>query len=467
MKHSSLFVKLVLLFLLASLSMFILLNTVGVQNMRKTMLENKREELYTEANLLVTDYLAEYYERNLGFYELLERLEVVGKATGTRIWMVSTNGVVILDTEGTANGYCVTDVQEDFLEQTFVESFYMKGATAEPYLCTNVPILYDYKKKGFLVVSAPMTKIYEMSTVYVDFVNICYLIFLPLLLLVFARVYTFTALPLTKMTEGAKRFSRSNFKEPLELNYPQEYRELGNTIQYMGDKLRNSDDFQRKFISNVSHDFRSPLTSIKGYVEAIKDGTIPPEMQEKYLDIVIYETDRLTKLTSNLLELNTFDDTGVILHKSEFDINAMIKQIALTFEGTFKKKKLVLNLIFGQREQLVEGDPDKIQQVLYNLIDNAIKFSNVDSKIRIATEEKGTKVFVSVKDYGIGIPKDSLDKIWERFYKTDLSRGKDKKGTGLGLSIVKEIITAHEENISVVSTEGVGTEFTFTLPRVE
>ena len=106
----------------------------------------------------------------------------------------------------------------------------------------------------------------------------------------------------------------------------------------------------------------------------------------------------------------------------------------------------------------------KIQQVLYNLIDNAIKFSNPDSTITIETTEKNEKVFISVKDTGIGIPKDSLKKIWERFYKTDLSRGKDKRGTGLGLAIVKEIISAHNENINVISTEGVGTEFIFTLP---
>ena len=111
------------------------------------------------------------------------------------------------------------------------------------------------------------------------------------------------------------------------------------------------------------------------------------------------------------------------------------------------------------------ADEEKIKQVLYNLIDNAIKFSNPNSNIKVETTEKNDKVFVSVKDSGIGIPKDSLKLIWDRFYKTDISRGKDKKGTGLGLSITKEIINAHHENINVISTEGVGTEFIFTLPK--
>ena len=117
-----------------------------------------------------------------------------------------------------------------------------------------------------------------------------------------------------------------------------------------------------------------------------------------------------------------------------------------------RKKKIVLQLEFSDREQYVDADKDKIQQILYNLIDNAIKFSNTDSSIRVTTEAKGSKVFIAVKDYGIGIPRESLKRIWERFYKTDLSRGRDKKGTGLGLSIVKEIITAHNENITVVES---------------
>lgn len=153
-----------------------------------------------------------------------------------------------------------------------------------------------------------------------------------------------------------------------------------------------------------------------------------------------------------------------MLDISRFDINNTIKMVVQSFEGTCKQKKISFELILTGQTLYVSADMSKIQQVLYNLIDNAIKFSHADSAITIETTEKNEKVFVSVKDTGIGIPKDSLKKIWERFYKTDLSRGKDKKGTGLGLAIVKEIISSHNENINVISTEGVGTEFIFTLP---
>ena len=197
------------------------------------------------------------------------------------------------------------------------------------------------------------------------------------------------------------------------------------------------------------------------------DGTIPHEVQDKYLNIILFETERLNKLTQSMLELNKYGVKGSMMDISDFDINHTIKKVAQSFEGTCKDKKISFELILTGQTCIVSADMSKIQQVLYNLIDNAIKFSHPESSITIETTEKNDKVFVSVKDAGIGIPKDSINKIWERFYKTDLSRGKDKRGTGLGLAIVKEIISSHNENINVISTEGVGTEFIFTLPMAQ
>ena len=197
------------------------------------------------------------------------------------------------------------------------------------------------------------------------------------------------------------------------------------------------------------------------------DGTIPPEMHEHYLGVVLNETERLTKLTNSLLTLNNLNTKGMLLHMTDWNINDVIRKVGASFEQVCLRKEIRIRLILSGEVLYVYADMDKIQQVLYNLVDNAIKFSSSQSEIEIETTEKGGKVFVSVKDNGIGIPKEDQYQIWERFYKTDLSRGKDKKGTGLGLSIVREIIRAHGENISVVSTQGVGSKFTFTLKRSE
>ena len=195
------------------------------------------------------------------------------------------------------------------------------------------------------------------------------------------------------------------------------------------------------------------------------DGTIPPELHEKYLQVVLNETERLTKLTNGLLELNSLNNRGMVLAISDFDINSVIRQICETFDVLCREKKISIELILSGEHLFVSADMGKIQQVVANLIDNAIKFSHNNSIRKIETTEKGEKVYVSVKDTGIGIPADAQKHIFERFYKTDLSRGKDKKGTGLGLAITKEIIQAHDQNINVISTEGVGSEFIFTLAK--
>ena len=270
--------------------------------------------------------------------------------------------------------------------------------------------------------------------------------------------------PLVKITNAAKQYASGNLDVVIPVNTQDEIGYLSASLNYMSSQLKDMEDYQKKFVANVSHDFRSPLTSIKGYVEAMADGTIPPEMQGKYLNIILFETERLTDLTRDLLTLNEFDTKDLLLDKTDFDIHEVIRNTAASFEGTCTAKKISIELLQATRTLYVHADQHKIQQVLYNLLDNAIKFSNPESTITIETTPRGDKVYTSVKDYGIGIPKSSINKIWERFYKSDLSRGKDKKGTGLGLSIVKEIIQAHNENINVISTEGVGTEFIFSLP---
>lgn len=256
-----------------------------------------------------------------------------------------------------------------------------------------------------------------------------------------------------------------NYNTPIHMERDDELGFLAHTMDFMAQSLKDYDEDQRKLISNISHDFRSPLTSIKGYIEAMLDGTISFEMQEKYLNIVLRETERLAKLTSGLLTLNSMNPKQNRLCKTNFDINTVIKNTAATFEGTCTAKRISIDLLFSDWASYVYADMGKIQQVLYNLIDNAIKFSPSDSAITIETTEKYEKVFISVRDAGVGIPKENLKKIWERFYKSDQSRGKDKKGTGLGLAIVKEIIQLHDENINVVSTQGVGTEFIFSLTK--
>lgn len=300
--------------------------------------------------------------------------------------------------------------------------------------------------------------------------NFCYLFFFLILLLslipgivFFFRIYR----PLSKIVQEASQLTDDQSHPPINYHRDDELGRLTAAINCLAETVHDSGEYQRKFISNISHDFRSPLTSIKGYVEAMLDGTIPPSMQEKYLGIVVSETERLNKLTEGLLTLNTFDDRGVYLELADFDLIPVIENTVTAQEGLLSRKSLHVETSFPPGSVTVNADLVKIQQVLYNLLDNAIKFSYNDGIIQISVSIRKKLVFVSIKDFGEGIASENLPKIWDRFYKTDTSRGRDKKGTGLGLSIVREIIRAHNQNINVISTQGVGTEFVFSLNHVQ
>ena len=431
------------------------------------LVKQKAAELYKSANVISNTYAEYFYDDALSTEDVKEQLKAAGDFSSLTIWIMNTDGEVIYNSAAGSRG-SVFSVDGFAMEETS-RSFFREGdfygQFNEDMLSVLSPIMNNYNLKGYVVIHSPLARIREqrndlnliiLATVAVVFVLSTFI------LIVFTDI---VYLPLRKITKATEAYAEGDFTYPIDVDSNDEIGYLAASLTYMGDKLSHLEDDQKKFIANVSHDFRSPLTSMKGYLEAMADGTIPPEQHEKYIGIVKNETERLTKLTNNLLTLNNLNIAGMNLDIVDFDINSTIRNTAATFEGTCKKKHISFNLVLNGETLFVSADKGKIEQVLYNLIDNAIKFSKPDSSIRIETSEKNETIFVSVKDSGIGIPKDNLKLIFDRFYKTDLSRGKDKKGTGLGLSIVKEIINAHHENINVISTVDVGTEFIFTLPR--
>lgn len=471
MKHS-LYLKFILAYVIFGFLSFVAVATFSSQ-MTLNYLTNKRaEDLYREANYISSNFVRNYYSdmadsRSLS--TIYSHFQALDTYLGASIWLLNTDGTVLVNSETGYSGQSSTII-EDFDPTDMGNRYYLVGdfygMFREDTLSVAAPVTYNFKPRGYVLIHLPMS---ALTSERDALLNITYLtlLFLFAFSLLVLGVFTFTVYrPLLKITAAARQYAEGNFSYALELAGEDEIGQLAATLNYMAHELKETDEYQKKFVANISHDFRSPLTSIKGYVEAILDGTIPPELQEKYLNIVLMETERLNKLTSGLLTLNSFDTKKNRLDITEFDINAIIKDTVASFEGRCRDRHISVELLFDARQQFVEADMGKIQQVLYNLLDNAIKFSPDDSHITIETTLRHEKVFISVKDQGVGIPRDSMKKIWERFYKTDSSRGKDKKGTGLGLSIVKEIITSHGEHINAISTEGVGTEFIFTLPRV-
>ena len=466
---ANLFFKYLVCYLLIVISSLLILNTVGAGRIRNGIIEDNIKSMKAEAETITSDYMEGYYSGNMSIFDVDNGLKTIDTFAGARIMIVNAAGEVISDSRGLS--FDENKNRRQLPEWLLARDFYIGGnikeLSANSVVAVISPIDIDFVLKGYVVISMEMSGVDKDAAYSIDTLNICFLILGAVFFVALLFLYRISIVPLRAVIKGAREYAKGNFDYKLkeQRNRHDEFRDLMDTIEYMAKELSLIEEYQRKFISNISHDFRSPLTSIKGFATAMIDGTIPPELYNKYLNTICFETDRLTKLTSGLIELGKFDSHQALLDIKEFNLHSMIKQTVETFEGRCREKHISLNLIFEGDEALVMADKGKIEQVFYNLIDNAIKFSPNDAEINITTRAKGNKVIVSVKDYGIGIPKESLKKIWERFYKTDPSRGKDKKGSGLGLAIVKEIIQSHGEEIDVISTENAGTEFVFTLSK--
>ena len=468
--RKTLYLKFLLAYVIFGFFGFVAVATFVYSMTLEHLKREKADSLYREATLVANTYASDLYNNQASLDAVKTQLDVLDTYLSSTVWIINPSGRIILDSSAPVE-IDNPIIIENFDPTVTAGSYYTVGnffqTFSEETLSVFAPITSPFKVNGYVVIHTPMTTVENSAN---SLLNISYILLIIMLLLSMIILFFFTEMvyiPLRKITYATEQYAAGNMHYEFQVESEDEMGYLAASLSYMANEIAKSEDNQKKFIANVSHDFRSPLTSIKGYLEAMLDGTIPPEIHEKYIQIVLNETERLTKLTNGLLQLNNLNTKGMLLNRSDFDINQMIRNTAATFEGICQNRLIGIELVLTGEQLTVNADPDKIQQVLYNLLDNAIKFSHNDSIIKIETTEKSSKVLVSVKDNGIGIPKDSLKLIWDRFYKTDLSRGKDKKGTGLGLSIVKEIIRTHGENVNVVSTEGVGTEFIFTLSKVD
>ena len=449
---------------------FFLVTFVGSHLLEARLEKSITSDMYQTAHRIAESDLVRHNITSANMESVQTNLSLAANYPDIIIWIINSNGQIILSTRKDISPDNPIDL-DGFDPASWGSNYYQigdfYGYFHDSRLSTIAPITEHLNTRGYVAVHYLMSDLYQSRSNLLWIIQLLFVITYLMTAVLFFFYSFHIRKPLHDITKGASEFANGNLSYQIPVTSENELGYLASNLTYMADKLNRNGEYQRQFISNISHDFRSPLTSIKGYVEAMIDGTIPVEMQEKYLKIISYEADRLEKLTRGLLTLNELDIHKRMLNIQDFDINQIIKSTAASFEGTCTTRQILLELILSGKNLYAHADMEQIQQVLYNLLSNAIKFSPDHSTITIETTEKNGKIFVSVKDHGIGIPKSSLNKIWERFYKIDRSRGKDQKGTGLGLAIVKEIISAHGQHINVISTEGVGSEFIFTLEKAK
>lgn len=279
------------------------------------------------------------------------------------------------------------------------------------------------------------------------------------LILVVSRLI---ARPLKDMARAAEKLARGDFERRVSVESRDEVGLLAEAFNSMAEDLGRLEQTRREFVANVSHELRSPLTSIQGFLTGMQDGTVPEEDRERYLSIVVEETKRLNRLITELLDLSRIESGQTELHQTEFDLNERVARVLIRQESRITEKNLDIQLDFESDTCRVRADADRIEQVLINLIDNAIKYGGEGCTVRVSTRRERDMVRVAVQDNGPGIAAEDLPCVFERFYKADKAHTTGN-GTGLGLAIAKKIVEQHGQKITVKSAPGQGARFEFTL----
>ncbi len=472
MKHS-IFSRVLLWYLAVSAILITALMFIGAFVIEKYLTYSLGHQYYAESMRIASDkdFLAKSDTHQRA--EMIEQsLEFLMGYQQCIIWITDPDGHLLFpDDTPVPENYSPGEILRIRQEMVEEEKQYVIGDFYDileaTWLSVIAPVYEDSALTEYIVFHYPMARIYRYRRL---FQRVLFAILMTIMVFALIPLFIYQTKirkPLEEITEGARKYSEGILDYQIPVRGDNDLSYVARSLNYMADHLGKNNEYQLRFLANISHDFRSPLTSIKGFANAMRDGVIPPDLYPKYLGTISYEADRLEKLTHNLTVLNDLDVNRHELNMEVFDINQVILQVLQSSEELGRQGSIRLTRRFENETLMVRADEEKIQQVLYNLIDNAIKFSPSDSEVVVQTYCTKKKAFISVKDHGKGIAKDELAKIWDRFYKSDSSRGKDRKGSGLGLSIVRDIINAHNEKINVISTEGVGTEFLFTLPRAD
>ncbi|MBQ3372235.1 MAG: HAMP domain-containing histidine kinase [Oscillospiraceae bacterium] len=453
--------------LLVAVSIFLLGRNYIVEDYVSTM----RGSAYEVAHL--ASAVAE--DDSLNSWMLGMNLSSISKATGNHIFVADSSGVVVsCCDELPMCSHLGKSIPEDILSViqqngTYQGKTLLSGFYPEERILVAVPVVSETGPLGYVGVSVLQKNIYSPWKTFLTIMILASAAVFTAIL-IFAYVYSKRmAKPLDKIAEASRSFARGDFsvRVPQDSDTSYEMGALIDSFNKMADSLENAEKRRTEFISNISHELRTPMTTISGFADGILDGTIPKEEEEKYLRSIRDETRRLSRLVRSMLDASKMKSMASDpKRRTTFDLTELVLQTLLSFETRATEKNLDVDPQFPDNRLMVRADKDAITQVIYNLLDNAVKFARPGSCITVRLYIEDKKAFVSVKDEGETIPPDDLPYIFDRFHKSDRSRSLDKDGVGLGLYLVKTIINSHDEDIAVKSEDGV-TEFVFTLPLAE
>ena len=470
---SRLFTSLSLIFLAATI-----LISVSFQWIYNRYLTNQAMDSLQKDAAVISELLASCYSnRYVSAQNFYVGLKVVSDASGADAVICDVNGKLLMCADSPM-GCAHTDLQlgEYFRNRALREgSFFHTGMVKELYpqsrhmYFSTVNHPETGKPLAIVMVSSPVDKtlvaVRQISNIFL-FIALLVLIVSVVVMTIFVRRQSN---PLRDMAKVAKSFAHGNFSARVTTTgrHPQEVEDLALAFNNMAASLEKSEYHRQEFVANVSHELKTPMTSISGYVDGILDGTIPPEKSRQYLELVSQETKRLNRLVRSMLDISRLQEQGGLSEerKSRFDLSELAGQVLISFEKQINDRNIDVQVQMPEHPVFTWADRDAINQVIYNLVDNGVKFCNPGGQIGILIQEGSDKTYLTVFNDGPEIPAEELPLVFERFHKADKSRSQNRDSWGLGLYIVKTILDSHGENISVTSQNGC-TAFTFTLPLV-
>lgn len=474
----SLFLRMLFVYLLIIVVAFSIVGGIFFSTMRSIFLDMQMDQMIKDAQN-INGWVEDDFHGIITDFELYPRLSQKAMDEGTVIWLLFSSakaGRKIFDPENKGNinekseSKSIDEFFNEVLEETrqgdpFKQVSKVDNTFEDSMMSVAIQMTVDGQNIGAIVVHKEVGDYDPKISLIFRQILISLLIsvgFASILVFILSR---YIVRPIKAVSLAAAELSRGNLDWRVRPRTEDEIGELAATFNKMAEELKLQDSLRNTFIANVSHELRTPLAAIQGFIQGMLDRAIEENDRDKYLDIVLGETKRMNSLITDLLTLAKIESGQFPIELSEFDINELLRRCIIMFEQRIEEKKLKVNIQLCDEKLMVWADEDRISQVVTNLIDNAVKFSNKGGELKIWTNCAENKVYVHISDTGEGIPPDEQQYIFERFYKVDKSHSRNKPGTGIGLSIVKRIIMQHGERITLQSEEGKGTTFTFTLTR--
>ena len=460
------------------LLMLVALLTIGTAFQaltRQYLTENAMDELKNDGTAIASLASAYYADGTLTSQDFLVNLSVVSQVSQADSVICDSSGRLVLCSDApTGCSHQGMRINLDYLHQVFrtgyvgstseIENLYTDErfvASVPIYDMANVPV-------GIVIMSTPTTQVNKILQTISDTFLLVSLFVVLMAVIAMSFLARSHSQPLRVMAKAASDFGHGHLSARVKVDdhSPVEIQELALAFNNMASSLQKSEYQRQEFVANVSHELKTPMTTISGFVDGMLDGTIPPERHEHYMRMVSEETKRLSRLVRSMLDISRLQDQEIPDEKkSRFDLCENVGQVLITFERKILAKKLDVQVEFPDHPAFTFASPDYITQVVYNLLDNAVKFCPEEGILGLQIQQGRGKWYIAISNSGQTIPPEELPLVFDRFHKLDKSRSQNREGWGLGLYIVKTIVCRHGEDISVSSKDGV-TKFTFTLPVV-